>query len=230
MVSDRDVPANLAQVRARLRAAEERFGRDPGSVRLLAVSKKQATAMIRSAHAAGQTAFGESYLQEAAEKMGSLSDLALEWHFIGRIQGNKTRQIAERFAWVHSLCDPRHARRLSDQRPAGLPPLKACIQVNLSGEASKAGVAPDAVGELLQSCAGLSGLLVAGLMTLPAPETDEEGKRRPFRALRNLRDRLATAEQPLNVLSMGMSHDLEAAIAEGATIVRIGTAIFGPRG
>lgn len=224
-----DVAIHLARVRSRIRAAEQRFGREPGSVELLAVSKKQATGKIRRAHAAGQTRFGENYLQEAVEKMDALADLTLEWHYIGRIQGNKTRQIAERFSWVHSLCDPRHAKRLAEQRPTDLPPLKACIQVNLSGEESKAGLATDAVGELLKSCTRLPGLLVVGLMTLPAPDTGEEAQRRPFRALRELRDRLATAERPLDVLSMGMSDDLEAAIAEGATMVRVGTAVFGPR-
>jgi len=220
----------LDQVRDRIRAAEERFGRLAGSVGLLAVSKKQDIGKIRAAFAAGQTAFGESYLQEAVEKMDELQDLKAQWHFIGRIQGNKTRQIAERFAWVHSLCDLRHARRLSDQRPPGLPPLKACIQVNLGGEATKAGMDPERVSQFIAGCEGLAGLEILGLMTLPPPAQDEEAQRLPFRALRRLRDCLATPERPLETLSMGMSDDLEAAVAEGATIVRVGTAVFGPRG
>jgi pyridoxal phosphate enzyme (YggS family) len=223
------VADRLEQVRCRIREAEVRFGRIPGSVALLAVSKKQEVAKIRSAHAAGQFAFGESYLNEALEKMDALADLSIEWHFIGRIQGNKTRQIAERFSWVHGLTDLRHARRLSQQRPPELPPLKTCIQVNLSGEESKAGIPAGAVNDLLLGCAELPGIQVVGLMTLPPPETDEEAQRAPFRALRELRDKLATPGSPLAELSMGMSADLEAAIAEGSTLVRIGTAVFGPR-
>jgi hypothetical protein len=223
------VAERLARVHARIRAAEARFGRAPGSVSLLAVSKKQGPDKIRAAYAAGQTAFGESYVDEAEAKMDQLTGLPLEWHFIGRIQGNKTRRIAARFAWVHGLQDLGHARRLSAQRPAGLPPLKACIQVNLSGEASKAGVAADGVAELLAACRGLPNIRVVGLMTLPAPAADEACQRPPFRALRLLRDELAQTDHPLPELSMGMSADLEAAIAEGATVVRVGTAIFGPR-
>lgn len=224
------VADHLAQVRARIRAAELRFGREPGSVSLVAVSKKQDTGKIRAAFAAGQRAFGESYLQEAVEKMTVLADLPAEWHFIGRIQGNKTRQVAERFAWVHGLCDLRHARRLSEQRPPGMPPLRACVQVNLSGEETKAGLAPEAVPGILTACAELGNLEILGLMTLPAPAQGEAAQRLPFRRLRELRDRLATPARPLGVLSMGMSDDLEAAIAEGATLVRVGTAVFGPRG
>jgi pyridoxal phosphate enzyme (YggS family) len=223
------VPARLAAVRERIAAAETCFGRRPGSVALLAVSKKQGTDKIRAAHAAGQRAFGESYVNEALAKMGELTALPLDWHFVGRIQGNKTRQIAERFAWVHSLCDPHHARRLSEQRPPGLPPLKVFIQVNLSGEASKSGIAAGELGALLAVCRGLPALRVVGLMTLPAPALGEAAQRAPFRALRALRDGLASADLPLAELSMGMTDDLEAAVAEGATMVRVGTAIFGPR-
>jgi len=218
------------QVLARIQAATERAGRPAGSVVLIAVSKKQSAAAIRAAHAAGQRAFGESYLQEALDKQVRLADLGdIEWHFIGRIQSNKTRQIAAHFDWVHGLADLGHARRLSEQRPASRPPLNVCLQVNLSGEASKGGVAPDAVGALLEQCRELPGLRVRGLMTLPAPSEDETEQRRPFRALRELRDRLATPDCPLDVLSIGMSDDLEAAILEGATQVRIGTAVFGAR-
>lgn len=225
-----EVAEHLSAVRARIRDAEVRFGRAPGGVALLAVSKQQPVEKLRAACAAGQRAFGENYLQDALPKMDALSDLpGIEWHFIGRIQGNKTRAIAERFAWVHSLCDLGHARRLSAQRPAGLPPLRACVQVNLSGEASKGGLAPEAVGDFLAACAELPGLAIVGLMTLPAPAEGEAAQRAPFAALRALRERLATPACPLPELSMGMSDDLEAAVAEGATIVRIGTAVFGPR-
>ena len=223
------VSARLTEVLGRIRAAERRNGRPEGCVALVAVSKRHGAEAIRAAYAAGQRAFGENYVQEAMAKQAELADLAIEWHFIGRIQGNKTRQIAERFSWVHSLCDAQHARRLEVQRPAGLPPLQACIQVNTSGEASKEGLAPEAVVDLLTACAPLVRVQIRGLMTLPAPAPDEEGQHRPLRTLRELRDRLATPDRPLAVLSMGMSDDLEAAVAEGATIVRIGTAVFGPR-
>jgi PLP dependent protein len=218
------------QVLARIQAATERAGRPADAVALIAVSKTQSATAIRTAHAAGQRAFGESYLQEALDKQGLLADLAdIEWHFIGRIQSNKTHRIVAHFDWVHGLADLGHARRLSEQRPASRPPLNVCLQVNLSGEASKGGVAPDELGALLDQCRELPGLRVRGLMTLPAPSEDETEQRRPFRALRELRDRLATPECPLEVLSMGMSDDLEAAILEGATQVRIGTAVFGAR-
>lgn len=223
------VVIRLDSVRERIRVAENRYGRESGSVALLAVSKKQALAKIRVAFAAGQAAFGESYAQEATEKMDALETLGIQWHFIGRIQGNKTRQIAERFDWVHSLCDLKHARRLSEQRPAELPPLAACVQINLDREPGKAGLAPAQVADFVAACAGLPRLRLVGLMALPAPRKGEGTRRRPFRALRLLRDRIATPSLPLRVLSMGMSADLEAAIAEGATMVRVGTSIFGPR-
>lgn len=223
------VVAGLNRVRERIRAAEARFQRELGSVALIAVSKQQETAKIRAAFAAGQTAFGESYVQEAIEKMDALGPLRPQWHFIGRIQGNKTRQIAEHFDWVHSLCSLKHARRLSEQRPAQLPPLAACIQVNLDREPRKAGLAPGQIADFITACAGLPGLILVGLMALPARADGETAQRRPFRALRLIRDRLATPSLPLSVLSMGMSADLEAAIAEGATMVRVGTAVFGPR-
>lgn len=225
-----DVASRLALVRERIRAAEERFGREPNSVALLAVSKKQGMAKIRAAFQAGQTSFGESYPQEALEKMDELGDPRVEWHFIGRIQSNKTRQIAECFDWVHGLCDLKHARRLSAQRSAELPPLTACVQVNLDNEPGKAGLAPASVAGFIAACENLPGLDLVGLMTLPARAEGEEAQRRPFRELRLLRNRLATPSLSLPVLSMGMSADLEAAIAEGATVVRVGTAIFGPRG
>ncbi|MCF7991624.1 MAG: YggS family pyridoxal phosphate-dependent enzyme [Thiohalocapsa sp.] len=223
------VAAALGRVRARIADAEIRFGRAPGSVELLAVSKVQPAVKIAAAYAAGQCAFGESYAQEALEKQAALRALPLHWHFIGRIQSNKTREIAAGFDWVHGLCDLKHARRLAEQRPAELGPLKVCVQVNTSGEASKAGLDPAMVADFVGECAALGRLDVQGLMTLPAPSDGLDAQRRPFAALRSLRERIATPELPLPVLSMGMSADLEAAVAEGATIVRIGTAVFGPR-
>lgn len=228
MIDDR-IASNLEQVRARIQCACTRAGRARDQVALVAVSKKQPAAAIRAAYGAGQRAFGESYLQEAQTKMPQLADLAIVWHFIGRVQTNKTRQIAAHFDWVHGLAHPEHARRLSEQRAVGAAPINVCLQVNLGDESSKEGVAPDAVAELLALCDRLPGLQVCGLMTLPAPVADETAQRQPFRALRLLRDRLATPERPLSCLSMGMSDDLEAAILEGATCVRIGTAVFGAR-
>jgi PLP dependent protein len=224
-----DVAIRIARVRARIAAAEQRFARTPESVTLLAVSKLQGTDKIQVAADAGQTAFGESYVQEAIAKMDALTDLALEWHFIGRIQSNKTHLIAERFSCVHSLYDLRHARRLSDQRPSDLPPLKVFCQVNLSGEPTKGGLPPELVGDFIAACRGLPRLTIVGLMTLPAQADGLEAQRAPFRALRLLRERIATSSCPLPALSMGMTDDLEAAIAEGATVVRVGTALFGPR-
>ena len=223
------VAVRLAQVRARIRAAAHVADRPEDSVGLVAVSKLQEAAAIRAAFAEGQRAFGENYVQEALQKQAQLRDLPIEWHFIGRIQANKTRAIAEHFDWVHALADSHHARRLSEQRPAGAPPLRACLQVNLDAEATKGGVVPESLPALLDACAGLPGIRVVGLMTLPAPATGLELQRRPFRLLRELRDRLATPARPLDCLSMGMSDDLEAAITEGATLVRVGTAVFGPR-
>jgi len=213
----------------RIRRAEAAAGRAPGSTRLLAVSKTRDAEEIRALAQLGQHAFGENYLQEAETKIEQLSGLALEWHFIGRLQSNKTRPIAERFDWVHSLSSLKHAQRLSEQRPPQLPPLNVCLQVNTSGETSKDGHAPEDLARLIDDYAALPNLRLRGLMTIPAPAEGEEAQRRPFRRLRELRDRLATPERPLETLSMGMSDDLEAAIGEGATLIRIGTALFGPR-
>jgi PLP dependent protein len=228
-MNDTTIAARLALVLERIAAAARAAGRPGDAVGLVAVSKLHEAAAIRAAFEAGQRAFGENYVQEALEKQARLRDLPIEWHFIGRIQANKTRAIAEHFSWVHGLADPHHARRLSDQRPAGMPPLRACAQVNLSGEGTKGGVTPEALPDLLAACAALPGIRLVGLMTLPEPATEPELQRRPFRQLRELRDRLATPALPLDCLSMGMSDDLEAAIAEGATLVRVGTAVFGPR-
>jgi len=224
-----DIAARLAAVRERLRAAEARFGRTPGSVALLAVSKRQPPEALRQALAAGQHAFGENYLQEALAKRESLADSPVEWHFVGPLQSNKTKPAAECFDWIHTLERLKVARRLSDQRPAGRAPLNCCIQVNVSGEASKSGVAPDEAPDLAEAVAALPGLRLRGLMTLPAPSEGLEAQRVPFRQLRELLERIDARGLGLDTLSMGMSDDLEAAVAEGATLVRIGTAVFGPR-
>ncbi|HEY5719922.1 MAG TPA: YggS family pyridoxal phosphate-dependent enzyme [Gammaproteobacteria bacterium] len=219
----------LEAVRRRIAAAEAAAGRPAGSVALLAVSKTRTAAEIASLHAAGQAAFGESYLQEALAKRAALAGLPLEWHFIGPLQSNKTRAVAEQFAWVHSVERLKIAQRLSAQRPAALPPLQVCLQVNISGEASKSGAAPRAVAELAAAIAALPRLQLRGLMAIPAPSADPQAARAPFRALRELSAGLRSAGIALDTLSMGMSDDLEAAIAEGATVVRVGTALFGPR-
>lgn len=220
---------SLGSLRQRIADTERTFSRAPGSVRLLAVSKTRPTTDIEAAYQGGQEAFGESYLQEALEKVEALSHLALEWHFIGPIQANKTRPIAGHFHWVHSVDRLKVARRLSDQRPVALPPLNVCLQLNMSGEPSKAGVPPEAVPELASAVAALPRLCLRGLMTIPAPDQDFERQRVPFRQLRAILTDLNHRGLALDTLSMGMTADLEAAIAEGATIVRVGTAIFGPR-
>jgi PLP dependent protein len=220
---------NYQEVLSRIRRAEAACGRKTGATGLLAVSKTRSAAEIRALAALGQHRFGENYLQEAEAKIEQLRDLPLEWHFIGRIQSNKTRTIAELFDWVHSLCSLKHARRLSAQRPQHLPPLNVCLQVNTSGEASKDGHSPDALAALMDEYAALPNLVVRGLMTIPAPAQGLERQRQPLYLLRTLRDSLRSERLPLETLSMGMSDDLEAAIMEGATLVRIGTAIFGPR-
>ena len=219
----------LARVRARIVAASLEAGRDAAEVALIAVSKTREADEIAALHRLGQRAFGESYLQEALTKLDALAALDLEWHFIGPLQANKTRRIAERFSWVHSVDRVKLAQRLSAQRPATLPPLNVCLQVNISGEASKAGAAPAEVPALAVEIAALPRLRLRGLMAIPAPATDIESARRPFRALRELAERLQERGLPVDTLSMGMSDDLEAAILEGATQVRVGTALFGPR-
>lgn len=200
---------------------------------LLAVSKTFPSAALREAHAAGQRQFGENYVQEALGKQVALADLDLEWHFIGPLQSNKTKSVAEHFAWVHSVERLKIAERLSAQRPAGLPPLNVCVQVNVSGEASKSGCAPEEAPALCHAVAAMPGLRLRGLMAIPEPglgaEDDAALARRRFGSLRILRDELNMAGLALDTLSMGMSHDLEDAIMEGATLVRVGTAIFGER-
>ncbi|RYE76069.1 MAG: YggS family pyridoxal phosphate-dependent enzyme [Oxalobacteraceae bacterium] len=221
----------LQAVTAQIVAAARNAGRDPSEIALLAVSKTITPDLLLEAYVAGQRAFGENYLQEALDKMAALKDRApdIDWHFIGPIQSNKTRPIAENFDWVHSVDRLKIAQRLSEQRPSGLPPLNICIQVNVSGEASKSGCSPQDLPALAQAVAGLPGLSLRGLMTIPEPAATEAGQRRPLRTLRELADQLRAQGLALDTLSMGMSADLAAAIAEGATMVRIGTAIFGER-
>ena len=221
--------SRLAALRERLRALERRYGRVEDSVRLLAVSKTKSAAMVREAFEAGQRDFGENQLQDALGKLDALSDLPLNWHFIGHVQSNKTREIAARFQWVQSVDRARIAERLNDQRPPDLPPLNVCIQVNVSAESSKSGIAPDDVPALARRILDLPMLRLRGLMAIPRPEKGLEAQRLPFRRMRALMDALAAEGIALDTLSIGMSDDLEAAVAEGATMVRIGTAIFGPR-
>ncbi|PAV48408.1 YggS family pyridoxal phosphate-dependent enzyme [Pseudomonas sp. HAR-UPW-AIA-41] len=220
------IAKNIAKVRTRIREAAQACGRDPQTVGLLAVSKTKPAAAVREAHACGQSDFGENYLQEALNKQAELSDLPLTWHFIGPIQSNKTRPIAEHFAWVHSVDRLKIAQRLSEQRPTQLPPLNICLQVNVSGEASKSGCTPDELPALAEAVSQLPNLRLRGLMTIPEPTSDVAQQHAACARLRQLRDDL---NLELDVLSMGMSDDLEAAIAEGATWVRIGTALFGAR-
>jgi pyridoxal phosphate enzyme (YggS family) len=223
------IGSNLQAVLRRIEAAARAAGRQPDEIRLLAVSKTRPAADIEAAYRAGQRAFGESQQQEASTKIAALAPLGLEWHFIGPVQSNKTRPIAEQFAWLHSLDREKVARRLSEQRPAGLEPLMVCIQVNVSGEASKRGVPPQATLELARQVACLPNLRLRGLMTIPAPASEAERQRAQFRLLHTLYDTLRTQGMALDTLSMGMSDDLEAAIVEGATLVRVGSAIFGRR-
>ena len=219
----------LHAVQARIARAVAEAGRDAAVVRLLAVSKTFDAAAVRDLAACGQVAFGENYLQEALEKQAQLRDLPLEWHFIGPIQSNKTRAIAEHFSWVHSIDRLKIAERLSAQRPPGLPPLQVCIEVNVSGEASKGGVAPAELLALAEAVSRLPGLQLRGLMAIPAPTPDVAAQRAALRQVREQFDALRARGHALDTLSMGMSGDLEAAILEGATIVRIGTALFGER-
>ena len=223
-------PERLKSVLARIETAARKAGREPASVRLLAVSKQQPAAAIAAAAAAGQREFGENYVQEAIAKIEALGDAGLTWHFIGQLQGNKTRDVAERFQWVHTLDRERIATRLSVQRPHYAGPLDVLLQVQLDAEPGKGGVEPGELPRLAEIVGGLPRLRLRGLMCIPEPATDEARQRRPFRQLRELLDELNARGHALDTLSMGMSADLEAAVAEGATIVRVGTAVFGPRG
>ena len=224
-----DVAHNLSAVRARIAAAAARAGRAPESVRLLAVSKTQPPEAVAAARQAGQRDFGENYLQDASPKLDAFTGQDLCWHFIGQLQSNKTREIAARFQWVHTLDREGIARRLSDQRPAALPPLEVCIQVNVSGESRKGGVRPERLPALAEMVAALPRLKLRGLMSIPAEHADEAQQRAPHRQLREMLESLNARGFNLDTLSMGMTSDLEAAVLEGSTLVRIGTAIFGPR-
>ncbi|UXL38871.1 YggS family pyridoxal phosphate-dependent enzyme [Pseudomonas fragi] len=220
------IAGNIAQVEARIRAAALAVQRDVTSIHLLAVSKTKPAAALREAYAAGVRDFGENYLQEARAKQVELADLPLCWHFIGPIQSNKTRDIAEYFAWVHSVDRLKIAQRLSEQRPEDLPPLNICIQVNVSGEASKSGCTPADLPALAAAISALPRVKLRGLMAIPEPTEDRTEQDAAFATVRTLQESL---NMGLDTLSMGMSHDLESAIAQGATWVRIGTALFGAR-
>ncbi len=228
------ISKNIENVRALITNAANRVGRDPVSVTLLAVSKTFGASAVIDAADSGQRAFGENYLQEAIDKQQAVlalrPDLALEWHFIGPTQSNKTRPVAEHFAWAHAVDREKIARRLSEQRPADLPPLNVCLQVNVSGEASKSGVSPDELPALAQAVVALPNLKLRGLMAIPEPVEELDLQRKPFALLRQLQQQLAAIGIVTDTLSMGKSADMAAAIAEGATIVRLGTAIFGKRG
>jgi len=225
------IEGKLQQVRERIALACAAAQRPVQSVTLLAVSKTFAAAAVRAAHATGQRAFGENYVHEALGKIEALADLrpSIEWHLIGPLQSNKTREVATRFDWVHSIDRLKVAERLSAQRPAGLPPMQVCLQVNVSGEASKSGVAPAELPVLARAVSALPNLRLRGLMSIPEPVADPAAQRAPHRQLRQLFEALRRDGLALDTLSMGMSADLEAAIAEGASIVRVGTAIFGER-
>ena len=223
------IASNLQVVRGRITAAARAAGRDPRDIALLAVSKTFAAAQVRAAHAAGQRDFGENYVQEALEKISALSDLPLVWHYIGPIQSNKTRAIAEHFDWVHTVAREKIAQRLAEARPAGRAPLDVCLQVNVSAEQSKSGATPAAVRPLAEAVRSLPRLRLRGLMAIPEASADTALQRRRFASLRGLMEQLNAAGFGLDTLSMGMSQDLEAAVMEGATIVRVGTAIFGER-
>lgn len=224
---------NLQAVTADIHRTAIANGRDPQQLQLLAVSKTFPADAVIAAAAAGQRCFGENYLQEALEKMQEVSNkmpqLDLEWHFIGPLQSNKTRPVAEHFAWVHSVDREKIAQRLSEQRPKNLPDLNICLQVNISAEASKSGVLPGEALALAQKIAALPGLRLRGLMAVPEASHDEQQQRQAFRQLRQLSESMQAAGLPMDTLSMGMSGDMQAAIAEGSTMLRIGTAIFGNR-
>ena len=219
----------LQQVRLEIAAAERRFGREPGSVKLLAVSKTRAAGGVLALAQLGVSDFGENYVQEARAKIGQLSGNSLTWHFIGPIQSNKTRRIAEHFDWVHSVDRIRVAERLNAARSPDLPPLNICIQVNVDAESTKSGVGPDEVEQLAEQILPLPRLKLRGLMALPAPTNDFAEQRRGFLRTRRLQEQLMDKGYRLDTLSMGTTNDMRAAVAEGATIIRIGTALFGPR-
>lgn len=226
------IAANISRVRAEIQHIATASGRNANDILLLAVSKGQRANAVAAAHGAGLCHFGESYLQEGLPKIAKLRDLGLTWHFLGPVQSNKTRRIAEHFSWLHSLDRLDIAERLARQRPTDLPPLEVCLQVNIDREATKSGVDPDALEALARAVATLPGIRLRGLMAIPRPRPDFAAQREPFRRLAQLLAALRRTSPDLaglDTLSMGMSADLRAAIAEGATIVRIGQALFGPR-
>jgi pyridoxal phosphate enzyme (YggS family) len=229
LIGPQNLTVHVNHVRSRIRQAALAAGRDPGAVVLVAVSKAKTAENIRAAATAGVTDFGENYLQEALAKMDQLTDLGLRWHFIGSLQSNKTRAVAERFDWVHSVDRMNIARRLSEHRPFHAPPLDVCIQVALEQETNKGGVAPGALGELAAQVASLPRVRLRGLMCVPPPQPDQAAMRTVFGRLRTLLEELNLSGLKLDTLSMGMSADFESAIAEGATMVRIGSALFGNR-
>jgi pyridoxal phosphate enzyme (YggS family) len=221
--------ARLAAVRQRIERAARRAGRDPGTVTLIGVSKTQPASAVAAAIDAGLADFGENYVQEGVAKLTALRRDGVRWHFIGQLQSNKTKAVAEHFDWVHTVDRPKIAERLSDQRPYHGPPLQVCLQVQVEDEPQKGGVAPAELRRLADAVAALPRLKLRGLMCIPPAYDDEAAQRGAFARLRGLRDELNGAGHSLDVLSMGMSADFEAAILEGATHVRVGTAIFGPR-
>jgi pyridoxal phosphate enzyme (YggS family) len=229
LTGPQNLPENLRNVRNRIAAAASAAGREPASITLIGVGKSQPASAIRAAVEAGLADLGENYVQEAVDKIGLLANASVTWHFIGALQSNKTREVAENFQWVHTVDREKIARRLSLQRPHFARALQVCLQVRLGAEDTKSGVEPGGLKELADSVAGLPGLRLRGLMCIPPPESDPARQRHWFAELRRLRDGLNDAGHALDVLSMGMSDDFELAITEGATHVRVGTAIFGPR-
>mgnify|MGYP001069849517 CR=1 FL=1 len=227
--SQNTITKNIITIRSQIAEAEKKYGRQPGSVQLLAVSKTRPLEDIEAAFSANQHHFGENYLQDALPKIEAITDPAIVWHFIGPIQSNKTRQIAENFDWVHGIDRLKIAQRFSEQRDPSVKPLNVCIQLNTSNEESKSGVRLDGALELAKSIHALPNIQLRGLMTIPAATTDFDQQRQSFRLLRELKDEIQSHGIELDTLSMGMSNDMEAAIAEGSTMVRIGTAIFGAR-
>lgn len=227
--SQNNITENIKSIRHQITEAEKKYGREPGSVQLLAVSKTRPIEDVLAAFADNQLHFGENYLQDALPKIAAISDSRITWHFIGPIQSNKTRQIAENFDWVHGIDRLKIAQRFSEQRDPSIAPLNVCIQVNTSNESSKSGVNIEDAIELAKNIQSLANIRLRGLMSIPASTNDFEQQRQPFRLLRELKDELQSQGIKLDTLSMGMSNDMEAAIAEGATLVRIGTAIFGQR-
>lgn len=224
-----NIAERIKEVRNQIKQATQAAQRQPHSVQLLAVSKTKPAADVAAAHAAGQVNFGENYVQEGVQKITQLQHLPLTWHFIGPIQSNKTKDIAEHFAWVHSLDREKIARRLSQQRPAHLPPLQVLIQINIDDESSKAGIAPAQLEQMAQLIASLPQLQLRGLMTIPQADASADQQAHSFAAMQRLFLQLQTQYDQIDTLSMGMSNDLAAAIAHGSTMVRVGTAIFGAR-